>query len=177
MIFSETRLPGAFIIEPEKIEDHRGFFARVLSQREFEAFGLESAFVEANLSYNRRRGTIRGLHYQEPPFAEDKLFRCVRGSFLDVVIDLRPDSLTYKEWISVELSADNRRMLYVPKGFANGYQALEDDTEALYMVSHSYAPEAERGIRWDDPTFGIEWPESEHVVISEKDSSWPDFAG
>jgi dTDP-4-dehydrorhamnose 3,5-epimerase len=176
MIFSETRLLGAFVIVPERIDDHRGFFARVFSQSEFEAHGLESAFVEANLSYNRWRGTIRGLHYQEPPFGEDKLFRCIRGSFLDVIIDLRPDSPTYKEWISVELSADNRRMLYVPKGFANGYQALEDDTEALYMVSQSYVPEAERGIRWNDSTFDIVWPEPEDVVVSEKDSRWPNFA-
>ena len=177
MIFSETRLPGAFIIDLERIEDHRGFFARAFCQDEFEAFGLETSFVQANLSYNWRQGTIRGLHYQESPFAEDKLFRCTRGSILDVIVDLRPDSPTYREWISVELSADNRRTLYVPKGFATGYQALEDDTEALYMVSHSYVPEAERGIRWDDPTFSIAWPQSDHVEISEKDGSWPDFVG
>ena len=177
MIFSETSLPGAVIIDIEKIEDHRGFFARAFSQGEFETFGLGCHFVQANLSYNRRRGTIRGLHYQEPPYAEDKLMSCIRGAFLDVIIDLRPDSPTYKRWISVELSTDNRRMLYVPKGCANGYQALEDDTEALYMVSHPYVPEAERGVRWDDPTFGIEWPESEHVEVSEKDGSWPDFVG
>jgi dTDP-4-dehydrorhamnose 3,5-epimerase len=177
MIFTETNLQGAVVIDLEEIADERGFFARAFSKEEFEAAGLMASFVEANLSYTRRRGTIRGLHYQEPPFAEDKLFRCIRGSFVDVVVDVRPESSTYKQWTSVELSAGTRRMMYVPRGCANGYQALEDDTEALYWVSNVYAPEAERGIRWNDPTFEISWPEALNVILSDKDRSWPDFEG
>lgn len=176
MIFEETKLKGAFIIELEKIEDTRGFFARAWCQEEFEAHGLNTNWVQANLVFSERWGTLRGLHYQIAPHEEAKLMRCIRGAIYDVIVDLRPESPTYKQWLGVELTADNHRMLYVPGGFAHGYQTLMDDNETFYPVSHFYAPGFERGIRWDDPAFGIEWP-LDVQVISDKDTSWPDYEG
>jgi len=175
MKFSETKLKGAFIIEPEKIEDHRGFFARMWCKNEFEAHGLNPNFVQINLSFNKYRGIIRGLHYQTPPYEEAKLFRCTSGAMYDVIIDLRPESPTYLEWAGFELTADNRKMLYVPENFANGYQALSDNAEVFYLVSQFYSPDSEKGIRYNDPAFNIEWPRKDDLVISEKDKCWPDY--
>lgn len=172
MLFQETKLKDAFVIDLEKREDERGFFARVWCKKELAVHGLKTEFVQANLSYNRKKGTIRGMHYQADPFAEVKLVRCVRGAVHDVIVDLRPASPTYRQWIGVELTDENRRMLYVPQGFAHGFQTLVDDTEVFYQVSEFYTPEAERGVRWDDPTFAIEWPETENCILSEKDSKW-----
>jgi len=174
VIFAETKLKGAFVIEIEKLEDERGFFARAWCQKEFEAHGLISQLVQANISYNKMRGTVRGMHYQKAPYAETKLVRCTRGAIYDVAIDLRQGSPTYKQWIGVELTAGNYRMLYVPEGFAHGYQTLEDDTEVFYQVSQFYSPEHERGVRYDDRAFRIEWP-IDVQVVSDKDKSWPDY--
>jgi dTDP-4-dehydrorhamnose 3,5-epimerase len=175
MKFDPTRLKGSFVIEPEPREDERGFFARVWCEREFKAHGLNSGLVQANLSYNRYRGTLRGLHYQVPPYAEAKLVRCVRGAIYDVIVDLRPESTTYLQWLGVTLTAANRQMLYVPEGFAHGFQTLEDHTEVFYQVTQFYTPGAERGARWDDPRFGIAWPAAENRVISTKDQEWPPY--
>jgi len=176
MIFDESRLKGAFVIHLEPKEDERGFFARAWSQSEFESHGLNARIVQANLSYNKRRGTLRGLHCQAPPYEEAKLVRCFRGAIYDVIVDLRSGSPTFLEWIGVRLTAENRRMLYVPEGFAHGFQTLEDDTEVFYHVTQLYTPDAERGIRWDDPALGIQWPEVESRTISAKDRSWPQFS-
>lgn len=176
MIFTETRLPGAYVIEPQLLQDERGFFARSWCQREFEAHGLTSKVVQANLSYNRRKGTLRGMHYQLAPHEEAKLVRCTRGAILDVIVDVRPASSTAGQWIGVELTAENHRMLYVPEGFAHGFQTLADDTEVTYQVTEFYTPGAERGIRYDDPALAIEWP-LEVTMISEKDRNWPAYAG
>jgi dTDP-4-dehydrorhamnose 3,5-epimerase len=172
MIFTETRLPGAFVIEPERREDDRGFFARVYCEREFREHGLMPHIAQANMSWNPRRGTLRGMHYQVEPFREAKLVRCTRGAIHDVIADLRPDSPTYLQWTGVDLTAENARMLYVPEGFAHGFLTLEDATEVTYQVSEFYAPGSERGIRWDDPALGIEWA-AEVRVVSDKDRSWP----
>ena len=176
MIFRETPLRGAFIIEVEKREDDRGFFSRAWCKEEFEAHGLRLDVVQANINFSKRKGTLRGLHYQTRPHGEIKVVRCTKGAIYDVIIDLRPESSTYKQWIGVELRADTQAMLYVPEGFAHGYQTLEDDTEVFYPVSAYYRPEAERGVRWDDPTFGIKWPEVGERMISGKDRGWPDYA-
>ena len=175
MKFHDTGLQGACIIELEKLEDARGFFARTWCQKEFEDQGLVARVVQANMSFNTRAGTLRGMHYQLAPYQETKLVRCTRGALYDVIVDLRPDSSTYKRWTSVELTASNYRMLYVPADFAHGFITLEDNTEAIYFVSESYTQGAERGLRWDDPEFGIEWPRPVEV-ISEKDAGWPDFS-
>jgi dTDP-4-dehydrorhamnose 3,5-epimerase len=175
VIFSEAGLTGAYVIDLERIEDERGFFARAWCERELTEHGLESRIAQCNVSFNYRKGTLRGMHFQRPPHEEVKLIRCIRGSLFDVIIDLRPNSADHKRWIGVELSASNRRMLYVPRGFAHGFQTLEDDTEVYYMVSEFYAPGAEGGVRWDDPVFGIEWPIHRPSEISEKDQHWPDF--
>lgn len=175
MIFTETKLPGAYIIDVKKVEDERGFFARSYCQREFEALGLNTNAVQSNISYNKKRGTLRGLHVQLPPFGETKTIRCTRGSLYDVIVDLRQDSPTYLQWTGVELTAASYRMLYVPEGFGHSYITLEDDTEAVYQVTGFYNPKAERGFRWDDPAFGIQWP-IEPVVISEKDRAHPLFS-
>jgi dTDP-4-dehydrorhamnose 3,5-epimerase len=175
MIFEETKLKGAFVIRIEKIEDERGFFARAWCQKEFAAHGLNLQFVQANLAANRNKGTLRGMHYQVAPYQEAKLVRCTKGTLYDVIIDLRPDSATYGKWFGTELSAANNKMLYVPGNFAHGYQTLKNDTEAFYLVSAFYSPAHERGLRWNDPAFGIEWPVTEKVVISEKDQNWPDY--
>jgi dTDP-4-dehydrorhamnose 3,5-epimerase len=175
MIFSETELPGAYVIDLEPIEDERGFFARSWCEREFSKHGLSTKIAQANISFNKRKGTLRGMHFQKPPHAEVKLVRCTRGAIYDVIIDLRPDSPARSRWIGVELTAENRRMLYVPKLFAHGFQTLADDTEIFYLVSDFYAPEAEGGVRWDDPAFGIDWPLGEPTDISDKDRGWLDF--
>jgi dTDP-4-dehydrorhamnose 3,5-epimerase len=177
MRFIETKLAGTLILEVEKREDERGFFGRLWCQREFEERGLVSTVVQANVSFNKRKGTLRGFHYQVEPHQETKLIRCTRGAIYDVVLDLRPDSRSYKKWVAVELRADQHRMVYVPRGCANAFYILEDDTEAFYLVSAFYAAEYERGVRWNDPAFGIRWPEPEPQVISEKDSTWPDYRG
>jgi dTDP-4-dehydrorhamnose 3,5-epimerase len=174
MRFRETPLPGSYLIDLEKREDERGFFARFFCQQEFGEHGLETSFVQINNSLSRDRGTLRGMHYQLEPAAEVKLVRVVRGSLWDVALDLRPDSATFGRWFAAELTAHNRRMMYIPRGFAHGFITLESDTEALYLVSAFYDPELERGVRWDDPRFGIEWP-AEPSVISEKDRSHADF--
>ena len=174
MIFKETPLSGAFLIELEKREDERGFFARAFCENEFGKQGLVSRFVQINDSLSARRGTLRGLHYQLPPRAETKLVRCVRGALYDVILDLREDSPTFGRSFGVELTADNRRMLYVPKQFAHGFLTTADDTEAFYLVDAFYSPEHERGIRYDDPRFRIEWP-FQPLVVSEKDARHRDF--
>jgi dTDP-4-dehydrorhamnose 3,5-epimerase len=175
VIFTETELSGAFIVDLEKREDNRGFFARAWCADEFAEHSLNTRLVQANVSFNHRVGTVRGMHFQHPPSAEAKVIRCTRGSIFDAIIDLRPDSPTFKQWIGVELTADNFRALYVPEGFAHGYQTLEPNTETFYLVSEYYNPAAEGGVRWDDPAFGIEWPDPRSPVLSEKDASWPDF--
>jgi dTDP-4-dehydrorhamnose 3,5-epimerase len=174
MIFEETPLRGAFVIEVERLEDERGYFARTWCQREFEAHGLRPVWVQCNTSYNVRRGTLRGMHLQAAPHAEAKLVRCTRGSLYDVIIDLRPESPTFKQWFSVELSARNLRMVYVPEGFAHGFLTLEDDTQVFYQMSEFYAAHCADGVRWNDPAFGIRWP-AEAEVISPRDSQYPDF--
>lgn len=174
MKFCETKLNGAYIIEIEALSDDRGFFARSWCQKEFESHGLTSRVVQANISYNRKKGTLRGMHYQIAPYQECKLIRCTRGAIFDVIIDLRTDSPTYKQWAAVELTADNHTMFFVPEDFAHGFQTLADDTEITYQVTQFYTPGSERGIRFDDSTFDIQWP-LEATVISDKDKTWPDF--
>jgi dTDP-4-dehydrorhamnose 3,5-epimerase len=177
VIFTETELPGAFVIDLERRDDPRGFFARAWCANEFAQHGLSTRLVQANLSFNDEAGTVRGMHFQREPAAEAKVIRATRGAIFDAIIDLRPDSPTFKRWIGVELTADNRRALYVPEGFAHGYQTLVPDTETFYLVSEFYTPEAEGGVRWNDPAFGIDWPSPENPILSEKDASWPDFTG
>jgi dTDP-4-dehydrorhamnose 3,5-epimerase len=175
MIFTPTKLAGAFLIQLDRKEDNRGFFARAWCKREFEAHGLASNLVQMNLSHTKLRGTIRGLHYQSQPFAETKALCCLRGALYDVIVDLRPDSPTYKDWMAVELTSAEHQMLYVPEGFAHGFQSLEDNTELLYLVTQFYSPEHERGVRYNDPAFTIDWP-LEVRIISDKDRLWPDFS-
>jgi dTDP-4-dehydrorhamnose 3,5-epimerase len=172
--FTETPLAGAFLIDLEPSGDERGFFARAFCAREFEAHGLDARIVQANLSRNVKRGTVRGMHYQRAPFEEVKMVRCVAGAIYDAIIDLRPDSRTYLQWFGVELTREDGRMLYVPGGFAHGYQALTDDSEVLYLVSQFYAPDHEAAIRWNDPRFAIPWPLAD-VSVSPKDAAHPDF--
>jgi dTDP-4-dehydrorhamnose 3,5-epimerase len=174
MIFTETELPGAYEIDLEPIADPRGFFARAWSEEELAANGLETRIAQCSVSFNERRGTLRGLHFQRTPHEEVKVVRCTRGALFDVIVDLRPGSLAFSRWIGVELTADNRRALYVPRGFAHGYQTLTDGTEVLYLISTPYVPEASDGVRWNDPTFGIVWP-LDPAQISDKDLRWPDF--
>lgn len=174
MKFHDTPLDGARVIDLEKRGDERGFFARYFCEREFAAAGLETSFVQINNSLSVKKGTLRGLHYQLPPAAEVKVVRCVRGAMWDVIVDLRPDSPTFKKWFGLELTADNRLMMYVPRGFAHAILTLTDDTEALYLVSAFYAPNLERGLRWNDPAIAIEWP-IKPVEISAKDAKWPDL--
>jgi dTDP-4-dehydrorhamnose 3,5-epimerase len=174
MIFTETKLKGACIIEIESREDERGFFARSWCEDEFKKHGLNPRLVQCNISFNKKRGTLRGMHYQVAPFAEAKVVRCTMGSIYDVIIDLRPDSPTFKQWVSVELTAENRRALYVPEDFAHGFQALSDNTEVFYQMSEFYHPECARGIRWNDPAFGIEWF-SVPCIISRQDNEYADF--
>jgi dTDP-4-dehydrorhamnose 3,5-epimerase len=174
MIFTETPIPGAFLIDLEKRGDERGFFARAFCEREFAAHHLVSHFVQANNSLSAQKGTLRGMHYQLPPKAETKLVRCIKGALYDLILDLRPGSPTFGQSFGAELSAENRRMMYVPKGFGHGLITLTDDTEALYLVDEFYSPECERGVRWNDPKFKLAWPLAP-VVISEKDAGHRDF--
>lgn len=171
MIFSETRLRGAFVIDLERYADNRGYFARMFCRRELVKHGLNPDIAQGNVAFNAARGTLRGMHFQFPPAAETKLVRCTRGGILDVIVDLRPESETYLEHVSAELTADNGRSLYVPERFAHGYQVLEDNTETTYLVGEFYAPEVEGGLAYDDPRLGIRWP-LPVTEISEKDSAW-----
>jgi dTDP-4-dehydrorhamnose 3,5-epimerase len=174
MIFTETPIIGAYLIDLEKHGDDRGFFARVFCRDEFGERNLQTQFVQINNSLSAERGTLRGLHYQLAPAEEVKVVRCVAGALWDVIVDIRPQSATFGRWFGAELSADNRRMMYAPRGMAHGFVTLADHTEAFYMVSAFYAPERERGIRWNDPRFGIEWPMTP-IVMSDKDRHRPDF--
>ena len=176
MIFTETRLKGAFIIELEKREDDRGFFARSWCEKEFADRGLNPRTVQCNISFNKKKGTLRGMHYQVAPSAEAKVVRCTRGAIYDVVIDLRPASPTFKKWFGEELTPENHRMLHVPEGFAHGFQSLQDDSEVFYQMSEFYAPQYARGVRWNDPAFAIQWPIAEPIML-ERDRNYPDFAG
>lgn len=175
MRFTEVKLKGAYIIEMELIEDERGFFARSFCKNEFEKHGLNPNIVQCNISCNKKRGTLRGMHYQTKPYEEAKVVSCIRGALYDVIIDLRPDSPTYCRWSAVELTEKNYKMIYVPEGFAHGFQTLEDNTEVFYQMSQFYHPECARGVRWDDLAFGIEWPHSEQRIISQKDLRYPNF--
>lgn len=174
MMFSRTPLEGAYIIEPERIRDERGFFARVLCENELRRQGLDAKFPQTNMAFSDRKGTLRGLHFQRDPHAEVKLVRCTKGSVYDVIVDLRPQSGTYKRWFGIELSDENRQMLYVPEGFAQGYITLVDNSEIYYHTSEPYCAEAASGVRYDDPNFGIMWP-VEVAVISQQDRSWPNY--
>jgi dTDP-4-dehydrorhamnose 3,5-epimerase len=175
MIFTETKLRGAFIIDLERREDNRGFFARAFCQHEFEAHGLKPVIAQANIGFNKRKGTLRGMHFQFPPAAETKLVRACRGAVLDIIVDMRPESPTYLQHISVELSAENHRGIYIPERFAHGYQALEDDTETTYQVGEFYTPGSEGGLLYDDPRLGLTWP-LPISVMSDKDREWKPLA-
>lgn len=179
MKFTETRLKGAYVVDMVPLEDERGFFARTWCAREFEEHGLNSKLVQCNISYNKKKGTIRGMHYQAAPHQEAKLVSCIKGAIYDVIIDLRAESPTYRQWFGVELTPYSpltpHRMLYVPEGFAHGFQTLEDDTEVFYQMSEFYHPECARGVRWDDPAFEIEWPVNGNPVISSRDRDIPFF--
>ena len=176
MIFTETRLKGAFILELERREDERGFFARSWCQEEFQAHNLNSAIAQCNISFNRLKGTLRGMHYTAAPFEEAKLVRCTAGAAYDVIIDLRRDSPTFKQHVGEVLSAANYRMMYVPEGFAHGFQSLEDNTEIFYQMSRFYSPEHARGVRYNDPAFGIKWMIADPVIL-DRDRTYPDFTG
>ena len=177
MRFLETTLSGAWLIELDQHGDERGWFARAFDAAEFEARGMNPAVVQCNASFNARRGTLRGMHYQADPHGESKLVRCVRGAIFDVAVDLRADSPTRLRWHGAELSEENRRALYIPAGMAHGFQSLSDDSELLYLMGNAYVPEASRGVRWDDPAFAIDWPEPDGPrIISDRDASFPDFA-
>ncbi len=175
MTFAETVLAGAWIIDIHRIEDDRGFFATTFAPDELTARGLDPTLAQCNLAFNRRKGTIRGLHFQRAPFEEAKIIRCTRGAVCHVILDLRPRSPTRRRWVAVELTADNRRMLYVPPGMAHGYQTLTDEAETYYHVSARYSPAHAAGVRWDDPAFAIAWPLGPPSVISPRDRDWPDF--
>ena len=175
MIFTPARLANAHLIDVERHADERGFLARTFCEREFAEHGLPMGIVQSSTIHSPRRSTLRGLHYQEAPHAEIKLVRCTRGSIFLVMVDLRPDSPTRNEWLGVELGARSERLAYVPEGFAQGYQTLEDDTEVLYQMSHPYVPQAARGVRWDDPVLAIAWPPAAERTISQRDRSWPDL--
>lgn len=174
MIFIETKLKGAYIIEPERLSDERGFFARTWCEREFKDHKLDPRLVQCSISFNIKQGTMRGMHYQAAPREEAKVVRCTAGSIYDVIIDLRPDSETFRQWISIELTAENRKMIYIPEGFAHGFLTLSDATEVIYQMSEHYSAEHARGVRWNDPAFGIQWP-AQVSAISDKDSRFTDF--
>ena len=177
MIFRETILKGAFLIDLEPHEDERGFFARTFCVQEFQAQGLNARLAQCSISFNKTRGTLRGMHWQTAPQAEAKLVRVTRGGIFDAIIDLRLGSPTFRQHFVAELTAENRRMLYVPEGCAHGFQTFEDSTEVFYQMSAVFAPALARGVRWDDPAFGIQWPEVEHRILNERDASYPDFGG
>ena len=174
MIFKETSLQGAFIIELEMLNDERGAFARIFCQKEFEKHGLNPNIAQCSISLNTKKFTLRGMHYQKSPHNEAKLVRCSRGLIYDVIVDLRPHSSTFKKWTSIELSVKNKKMVYIPEGFAHGFQTLDDNTEVIYQMSQFYSPDHSEGFRWNDPSFKIEWP-SEPKAISSKDLDFPDF--
>ena len=174
MRFVKTKLQDAYIIEPKKLEDERGFFARSWCEKEFREYGLNPNLVQCNISFNKKEGTVRGMHLQIEPFAEAKLVRRTRGAIYDVIVDLRSDSKTFQQWVGVELTVENHKALYVPEGFAHGFQTLEDDTEVFYQMSQFYAPERARGFRWNDPAFQINWP-LQASVISIKDTNYEDY--
>lgn len=175
MQFTETEIKGAFILDAERIADERGFFARTWARDEFVAHGLNPDLAQCNLSYNHHKGTVRGMHWQAPPHGETKLVRCTQGGIYDVIVDIRADSPTYLTWIGVELTAENRRALYIPEGCAHGFQTLEDATEVFYMITEYYTPAAARGMRWNDPAIDVRWP-LDVTVISGRDAHYPDFA-
>ena len=175
MIFHQTKLKDATLVELQRRGDDRGFFARTFCADEFAAAGLPTGFVQQNTSYSALKGTLRGMHFQRAPHGEDKLIRCLRGAIVDIIIDMRPDSPTYKNWQAFDLNEDNKHQLLVPKGFAHGFQTLTDHVEVTYLVSHRYTPNAEGGIRWNDPAFGIDWP-LEPTEMSDKDKDWPLFS-
>jgi len=174
MIFRETAIAGAWVIEPDRIEDERGFFARTWDTAEFDEHGLNPALVQCSISFNRARGTLRGLHYQAAPYEEAKLVRCTAGAVFDVVVDLRAGSPSFKGWFGVDLTAANLHALYIPEGCAHGFLTYQNDSEVHYQISQFYRPEAGRGVRWDDPAFAIDWP-GEALVMNERDRSYPDF--
>jgi len=175
MKFTETKIPGVYVVEIERLEDVRGFFARTWDEKEATERGLEGRMVQCSTGFNREAGTLRGMHFQTSPHAEAKVVRCTRGAIYDVVLDLRPDSPMYTKWITYELTGDNHREMYIPKGCAHGYQTLSDSTEVLYMMSEYFHPDASSGVRYDDPAFNIGWPETATRVISERDRNWPDW--
>jgi len=174
MIFTATQLDGSWLIDLEPREDERGFFARIWCRQELAARGLDTEIAQESLSFNRHRGTVRGLHFQRPPHEETKIVRCTRGGIFDVIVDLRPRSPTYLRWQGFELTAENHKALYVPKGFAHGFQTLVDDAEIVYQISEFYAPNSAGGHRYDDAAFGVAWP-LPVTMISERDLSWPAF--
>jgi dTDP-4-dehydrorhamnose 3,5-epimerase len=174
LIFKETPIAGAFVIEPERLADERGFFARTFCAEEFAKHGLEARVAQCSTSFNRRKGTLRGMHFQRPPHEECKLVRCTAGAVYDVLVDLRPGSATFRQWFGTELTADSGRAVYVPRGLAHGFLTLADDTEVLYQISEFYDPASADGVRWNDPAFGIDWP-GQVRVISPRDRSYPDF--
>jgi dTDP-4-dehydrorhamnose 3,5-epimerase len=172
LIFTETNLKDSYFIEPERIIDERGFFARSFDQKIFSNLGFSNNFVQCNISFNKKKGTLRGLHFQEKPNSESKLVRCTKGKVFEVLVDIRPDSSTYRKWVSVILSSENRKMIFVPDGFALGFQTLEDDTELFYQMSQYYEPNSSRGIIWNDPCLKIPWPLNP-TIISKKDQTLP----
>jgi len=173
MIFSPTPIAGSYLVDIQPRGDERGFFARVVCENEFQVNGINATFKQCNMQHNIKSGTLRGMHIQREPYAEEKLVRCTRGAIYDVIVDLRPDSTTYLQWFGAELTEENRRMLYVPKGVAHGYLTLSDDVETFYMVTEFYAPDYEWGVRFNDPAFGIVWPDAGELTVSEKDCAWP----
>lgn len=175
MIFRETGLDGAWLIEPERIRDERGYFARTWCVDEFHEHGIDVNFLQCSTSYNERHGTLRGIHLQAAPFGEAKLVRCTRGRLCDVMVDLRPDSLTFGRWKAFELSADNGRLVYLPEGFGHGFQTMEDATEIAYRISEIYQPNASLGIRWDDPDLAVSWPAPDAAILSGRDRALPSF--
>jgi dTDP-4-dehydrorhamnose 3,5-epimerase len=175
VIFKPTELPGAYLIEPDRRSDVRGYFARTYCEREFTDQGLEPHVSQCSVSYNHRKGTLRGMHYQSAPFEEVKVVRCNRGSIYDVVIDLRPESPSYKKWFAAQLDEENGKMLYIPRGFAHGFQTLADDTEVYYQMSQVFSPEHARGVRWNDPAFSVAWPDADRIIL-DRDQNYPDFA-
>ena len=176
MQFIQTPLAGAYLIQPEAISDNRGFFARSFCEKEFAVHGLSTKSVQCNISYNNKRGTLRGMHFQHKPNAEAKLVRCTSGAIYDVIIDLRENSPTFSRWVGYELTSSNHNAMYIPEGFAHGFQTLVDDSEVFYQMFNFFVPESAGGVRWDDPAFKIEWP-IKNFVMSDKDCSYPNFAG
>jgi dTDP-4-dehydrorhamnose 3,5-epimerase len=172
LIFTETPLPGAYVIEPDRIKDQRGFFARVWCKKELQQHGLKGELSQSNIGFSYRKGTVRGLHFQRPPHAEVKIVRCTRGAVFDVIVDLRPELRSYKRWFGVELSVENRKMIYVPEGMAQGYITLEDNSEINYHTSEFFNAEAASGVRFDDPALDIQWPVAA-AVVSDQDRNWP----